>query len=102
MKVTAVPQKPIVALGRSSRNGCAVSDKTEMLKALAAYSGPIKQCPPGGARGADDLRRWALHRAGGMSGVKARKQARKLAKRMKLHREFKASGASQHTTFQAW
>ena len=27
--------------------------ETEMLKAVAAYSGPVTRCPPGKARGAD-------------------------------------------------
>ena len=27
--------------------------ETEMLKALASYSGPVTKCPPGKARGAD-------------------------------------------------
>jgi|SRR6516162_8201106 len=89
-------------MGKTKKRFGNMDDKTEMLKALATYSGPIKQCPPGGALGAGDLRRWAMCRAVGMSGVKARKRTRKLTNRMKLHQQFKASGLADRMTFQQW
>jgi hypothetical protein len=33
-----------------------------MRKAIAAYTGPVKHCPPGAALGAGDLHAWAKRR----------------------------------------
>jgi hypothetical protein len=46
-----------------------MDDKAEMLKALAAYRGPVRRCPKGRAGGAGDLHTWALRRAEDKSGV---------------------------------
>ena len=81
----------------------------EMLKALAAYKGPVKKCEAGSVSGAGDLHQWALRRAVGKSGVldseelrKERKRIKKLKKKTKLHQRFVSSGAAQHITFQQW
>jgi hypothetical protein len=84
-------------------------DKAEMLKALAAYRGPIQQCQADKAGGAGDLAAWALRRADGRSGVpdgetarKIKKANRRLARKTRLYQRFMASAAAQHMTFQKW
>jgi hypothetical protein len=46
-----------------------MADIDEMLKALAAYRGPVTHCPTGSAGGAGDLHAWAQRRSVGRAGV---------------------------------
>lgn len=77
-----------------------------MLKALAAYRGPVKHCGSGTAYGATDLHTWAQRRATGKSGVpdaQVMKRVKKAAKRRaKLYRRYTESGASHRISFQQW